>query len=600
MRQAWKSIRDLYSSRIQFRLTLFFLLILLPLVGVSLFANVKSTDILETQTGDRTKSSLMSVLGNVDIFLKDIDQLMLILSSDTSVKPVLQEAGDILLTEDLYNFYQVMKRMRDIASIQGSVEEIHVLHTSSGMLLSTEHGARKIDYRNEPWIYYLLDNEGNMTLYLPQGGAEPYFGTDTVSFMRLMDLPDLRNMPNVLVLTVERATLQKMIQGVKPSKNSSVYLYDAKGRLVTGTDQAYKHDLWMGLGAGEVGETNNNLLVWRVQSDLSGWSLVTIQPEHELYEESKELSLFTILIIVISAMLAVLISVGVYRWISTPLRDLLYGMKQMEQGKLHTRLEVQRNDEFGTLKNAFNQMIEEHQRLIQDVYEHQLRLSKTEMKFLQSQINPHFLYNTLDSIYWTAKNYEADEISEMVLNLSKFFRLSLSKGQEAFTVEETIEHLKYYLRVQELRFLDQFTVTFDIAEETKHYYLLKLLLQPVVENAILHGLEKRGYGGELLIKSRMDNGLLRLEVKDNGAGIPEDKLAYIRREIGKLDHVEQMPAVFDDRNHQLFGLRNVVGRMKLYYGAKAKLTIVSIAGEGTTVTLFIPVEQPRKNEERTA
>src|SRR5690606_3881181 len=122
-----------------------------------------------------------------------------------------------------------------------------------------------------------------------------------------------------------------------------------------------------------------------------------------------------------------MISLIVYKGIASPLSTLLHGMQQLRHGQYETRLTSKRKDQFGVLTDAFNQMIAEQQRLIRDVYDQQLRLSHTELKFLQSQINPHFLYNTLDSIYWTAKNYEADEISEMVLNLSKFFRLSLSK-----------------------------------------------------------------------------------------------------------------------------------------------------------------------------
>ena len=127
-------------------------------------------------------------------------------------------------------------------------------------------------------------------------------------------------------------------------------------------------------------------------------------------------------------------------------------MRQLRLGNLNTKLVNNRQDELGYLTDAFNQTAEQQRHLIHDIYEQQLRLTKTELKFLQSQINPHFLYNTLDSIYWAAKNYEAEEISEMVLNLSRFFRLSLSKGRETFTIEETFAHLNYYIRVQQLRF----------------------------------------------------------------------------------------------------------------------------------------------------
>ena len=190
------------------------------------------------------------------------------------------------------------------------------------------------------------------------------------------------------------------------------------------------------------------------------------QPLEELRSHTDSLKVFSYGILAVSLVLAVWISWIIYRGISAPLRKLAYGMKQLRTGNFTIQLEDTRVDELGYVIESFNRMAENQKTLIRDHYEKQLLLSKMELKFLQSQINPHFLYNTLDSIYWTAKNYEADEISEMVLNLSKFFRLSLNKGNETFAVGETIEHLKYYIKVQQLRFLDHFTVRYDIAKRS--------------------------------------------------------------------------------------------------------------------------------------
>jgi two-component system sensor histidine kinase YesM len=231
--------------------------------------------------------------------------------------------------------------------------------------------------------------------------------------------------------------------------------------------------------------------------------------------------------------------------------------------------------------------------LIEDHYEQQLRLTTTELKFLQSQINPHFLYNTLDSIYWTAKNYDADEISEMVMNLSKFFRLSLNKGRQVFTIEESITHLHYYLRIQQLRFMDNFTVDYHISEESKDVPLLKLLLQPLVENAIIHGMEGKSSGGSLVISSRIEKGqTVVISVQDNGPGIKEERLRYIQHELEMMGS-RSVPASSQDEEHvkDLFGLRNVLSRMKLYYGREAQLTVHSVLGEGTTVTISIPLDR---------
>jgi len=590
LQKVWTTLSSAYRQRIQIRLTLYFLLILVPLVGISLFSNISSMDILEKQTDERTETSLQSVLDNIDISLQDLENLIVLLSMDYSIKPILHEANAILLTSDLYGLYSVMDRLTNVVAINGHIREVSILHSASGMLISTQYGARILEHDNESWYQAVLKANGKTVLYNPLPGEENLFGLETISFMRLMDLQNKEDAANVLVLTVDRGLLQERIQSVQPSPGSSIYLYSADGELVAGTDQNYLRDEWGDSSSGEK-RTGKDMLVWRMQSESTGWSIVMIQPELELYQKSRQLSQITNLIIGISIMLALFISYGVYKWISSPLRELIFGMKQMRMGKLSIRLTRKRSDEFGALTDAFNQMIAEQQLLIRDVYEHQLQSSKTELKFLHSQINPHFLYNTLDSIYWTAKNYDVNEISEMVLNLSKFFRLSLSKGREVFTVAETVTHLEYYLRVQQFRFMDQFTVRFDIAEDTKELRVLKLLLQPVVENAILHGLEKRGAGGELVISSSLQEGNLCLTVKDNGIGISEERLDFIRSEIEKLNRQENLVTITENSVKDLFGIRNVVGRMKLYYGIDAMLFMDSVWQEGTTITLQIPLER---------
>jgi two-component system sensor histidine kinase YesM len=327
--------------------------------------------------------------------------------------------------------------------------------------------------------------------------------------------------------------------------------------------------------------------------------LILTQPESELSRETGQLRLYTYFIIGLSVLLALGIAWVVYRSIASPLDSLAYGMKQVRTGNLNVRLANTRKDELGYLTGTFNQMVEDQKQLIQGYYEQQLRLSKTELKFLQSQINPHFLYNTLDSIYWMANQYEAREIKEMVLNLSKFFRLSLNKGRETFPLRETVEHLHYYIRIQQIRFSQRVSVRYDISDDCAAIPVLKLLLQPLVENAILHGLEQREQQGELTIAGYLDDGMLVLGVKDNGVGLPPSRLRYIQEELGKLQAAPLTLTPFEEESEKddLFGLRNVTARMKMYYGAEAGLAIDSKEGEGTEVTLRLPLEKCEVRDE---
>jgi two-component system sensor histidine kinase YesM len=297
----------------------------------------------------------------------------------------------------------------------------------------------------------------------------------------------------------------------------------------------------------------------------------------------------TYLIILISILLALCLAWLVYSEISKPLRKLFGAIKQFSGGHLLANIKHGRKDEFGLLMNAFNRMAESQRKLIEEDYEKELKLARSEFSLLQSQINPHFLYNTLDSIYSVADKHKIKEIGEMVLNLAQFFRFSLGKGKETFTLEETIQHLMYYIRVQQIR-TDQFTVEMDIAEDTKPIPVLKLLLQPIVENAIVHGICKSSYGGDLYIRSRLIDGLLRITIEDTGCGIVEDELTEIKQELQKIN-AHSYRYVQEKGFSKYFGLKNVTSRMKMFYGNQAEMTVDHNALGGTRVIVNLPIER---------
>lgn len=598
--------RNVLKQSIQFRLTCYFLLILLPLVAFSMFANVKSQRILEQELGERTLSAMNSALEFVDLTLKSIHNLSTLIATDTNLSALLSHQEKTLTSGAIMDFTRVMKELTNITMVNEYLSDTMIYHRPSNSLITTKLGLLHRESQGpEPWYGEALKANGASIYYLSErheenlsGIPDPIYNRNQLIMMRLMDFYRGEKGENVLMLSISKNQLLRSLSHLLANSSSKVYLFDARERLIVSSAPAETLSFeWRDVEPGnvlvrETPETDEKNLILRVTSPRSGWSLLLIQPEREIYDKSRPLQIFAYCIIALSVVLAVWIAWFIYSGIASPISRLVSGMRQLRKGNLNIRLENGRQDELGYLTEAFNETASQQRHLIKDIYEQQLRMTKTELKFLQAQINPHFLYNTLDSIYWTAKNYEAEEISTMVLNLSNFFRLSLSKGQESFTVEETFKHLQYYIRIQQIRFAERFTVEYCASEDSQHLHILKLLLQPLVENAILHGLEKRIKGGALSIRTDVSNDRLIIQVTDNGRGIPGPRLMRIQQALARIRFGDYTAP--PEKNSEFFALLNVQARITIYYGETAELKIVSGEGNGTTAIIDLPAERCRE------
>lgn len=605
MRAPW-AFGDKFMRSIQVKLTCYFIIILLPLIFFSLYANVRSQRILEQELSERTMSAMSSALEYVDLTMDGLKNLSTLVATDQSLTSLLKHNEEQLTSKALIDFTQVMLQITNIAAVNPSLSGVTIFHGSSRMMLSSRIGAiHRPEATQEDWYTEVMRSNGAYNFYLPKehrealsGWADPVYDEEQIVLMQLMDLYSRDRDGNVIMLSIPKRQLLGYLMNLVPSETSQVYLFDYAGNLIVtnapeGQRIETKDIMAQNVSVLKTTNSSEQSMVLRVNSPGSGWSLLLMQPESEIYKKSKPLQIFTYWIILISCLLAVWIAWLIYSGIASPISSLVSGMKKLRLGNLDTRLANNRKDELGYLTDAFNQTVEQQRHLIRDIYEQQLRMTKTELKFLQSQINPHFLYNTLDSIYWSAKNYDAEEISEMVLNLSQFFRLSLSRGRESFTVEETFSHLQYYIRVQQLRFVDQFTASFQSTADSSGLYVLKLILQPLVENAILHGLEKKNSSGELRISAEREGERFVLQVADNGKGIAVERLEYIRAALARRGDYDTYDGLEEgmENNNEFFGLLNVKRRIKIYYGDTAEFTIQSEIGKGTVARIDLPIER---------
>lgn len=268
------------------------------------------------------------------------------------------------------------------------------------------------------------------------------------------------------------------------------------------------------------------------------------------------------------------------RQITGPIDTLCKSTARVAKGDFKVHVSVDSGDELDLLAESFNSMVEEISSLVEDIKKEQKNLRATELKLLQTQINPHFLYNTLDTIIWLTEDNQKEQVTAMVSSLSDFFRTTLSKGKDFITIAEEESHIKSYLEIQQFRYRDILSYEISIPEEIHSCLILKLTLQPIIENALYHGLKnKRGLGKINVIGVKKAD-RIELIVRDNGIGMEEKTLSRLNRIIRGEEQ--------DDSEHG-FGMANVQQRIELNFGMNYGMHIESTYGEGTIVTVTIPV-----------
>jgi two-component system sensor histidine kinase YesM len=320
--------------------------------------------------------------------------------------------------------------------------------------------------------------------------------------------------------------------------------------------------------------SDHDFLVTYVNLSRPGWRLINLVPLDQLSNDTKVIQSITIVGILISLGLCLLLLVFFSLKFLSPLKQLRRYMKYIENENFDVSINVKGNDEIALLGKSFNKMSKKLNELINEVYAVQIKQKEAELKALQAQINPHFLYNTLDTIYWMCRMEKAFDSSNLVQALSKLFRLSLNSGNEFTTVRNEIDHLNNYIIIQEKRFEDLIKFKISVADEVLDCMVVKLVLQPLVENAIHHGIEKKGTEGRVEVSIFKEGDNVIYVIQDDGVGADEDELNSL------LEKVEN-----DNRG---FGIKNVNDRIKLYFGNSYGIKFSSAYGTGTTVTVTQP------------
>ena len=345
-------------------------------------------------------------------------------------------------------------------------------------------------------------------------------------------------------------------------------------------------DLILGTSTTQINGQSFNLYVSTISN--TGWKVAVFTNNSQIYSVFYS---FIIIVAIVTFVLSIIYMWIIYmivKQVTYPLYRLQSEMNKVRDLNYEEKKKVYRkgNKEIVQLEDTYNEMMKRIRDLAEKIVQEQENQRKSELKALQNQINPHFLYNTLDSIIYMIDKGENQKAEEMIVALSKFFRISISKGRTIIPLKDEIEHVRNYLLIQKIRFGEHFSYYINVDQDLYQYSCLKLILQPLVENAIEHGLNDDENDGRIDINVYQDEKNIIFEVKDNGYGISEERLKTIYQSFK------------DDSIHEGVGLKNVYQRVKIYYGDSADLIINSIIDEGTIIRIIIPKEEAKKHEKK--
>lgn len=287
---------------------------------------------------------------------------------------------------------------------------------------------------------------------------------------------------------------------------------------------------------------------------------------------------FSAVMLMLLILLTIVLALVIVSGIISPINELNRVTEKISAGDFSVRAEVETEDEVAVLAESVNSMTESIEGFVSKIKEDERKMRRADLRLLQEQINPHFLYNTLDTIVWLIEGNDPDKAVNMVMSLSEFFRLVLSKGKEYITIQEEELHIKSYLEIQQVRYRDILDYEIHIDPKLYQYKILKLTLQPLVENSLYHGIKYKRAKGMIVVSGELKDKEIHFKVQDNGVGMEEEELEKLKGEIVK-------PCKDTEKG---FGLANVNERIRMNFGTQYGMTIHSVYGEGTCVEIVIP------------
>ncbi|WP_261305199.1 sensor histidine kinase [Paenibacillus andongensis] len=565
-------------------------LIVITIIVIAWMSYNLSTAAVKKNSRDYTYQLMGQASSNIDSYITYMDNISRMVLSSYDIKEYLlkqvflgSSSKEDLKQKISFQLNTVLNTRKDISSV--------LIFGTNGEIIPYNEKIKlnpQVNPVEQSWYTKAIEAKGKVVIsssHVQNMILNDYNSVISLSRELSSDVGDEKL--GVLLVDLNYSVINDICNKIKLGNRGYVFIVDADGNIVYHPDQQKIKDnqktelisqVMHTPGSSFVTSEGKNSRMYTIKTSQStGWKIVGVTYVDELVSNKLELQTYTFVGGIGFLIIAVVLSFILSLRISRPIKHLESSMKEVERGNFDIQVDIQSSNEIGHLSNRFNRMTTEIKELmLQNVKEQELK-RKSELQVLQAQINPHFLYNTLDSIIWMAEGGKSKEVIQMTASLAKLFRLSINKGQELISILNEIEHIKNYLTIQKMRYKSKLDFDINVDKNILSYKVIKIILQPLVENAIYHGIRNNtGIGLIQITGTRMENNIL-LQVTDNGIGMTQEEIENMYQE-------EPMSVKGSG-----IGVRNVDQRIKLHFGDQYGLQFESELGKGTTVKIWLPV-----------
>lgn len=554
--------------------------------GVSMkFTN---TSIFENSS-EYTHTIIQQMNQNIDSYIDYMENIAYLISSNEDVQ-------DYFFDEEIDNEgrYRILNQFQTILDSRSDIRNVGIISKNGRMLINdgSKSVNQDLDLNTQEWYATALEKPNGPILTSSHvqhiiSGERPW----VITLSRgIRDRSGSGEKEGVFFIDLNYSAISGLCDQSTVGTKGYAFILDAKGNIVYHPQQQQLYNelqtenisLIMDTDEDTVltGTGNDGKLYSISRSEKTGWTVVDCTNVKELLSKSRQAQSVYVLTAIILVIVALLFSRFMARSITLPIQKLRDSMKKVQEGDFSVSdVVVDSKNEIGSLTKSFDVMTHRiHELMEQNVHEQEEK-RKSELKALQSQINPHFLYNTLDSIIWMAEGKKNEEVVLMTASLARLLRQSISNEDEVVPIANEVEYARGYLTIQKMRYKDKLEFQIEVDSSILYIPLIKLVLQPIIENAIYHGLKYKESKGLLIVKGFMKDGNAVLQVIDDGVGMDEETLAHIYDKHKVNYHSNGV------------GVYNVQKRLKLYYGEDYGITYTSELGKGTTATITIPGRQ---------